>query len=160
MIVVSNTTPLSELAKVGQMNLLGDVFGAVIIPQEVYDELTTGMHPAATAVRSASWISVYSVSDDEKISQLQADTGLDLGECAAIILAEELGADHLLMDERAGRRVAKLRNLSVIGVVGTLLLAKQQDLIPNVKDILDELLAQGTRISLRLYQYALTTAQE
>lgn len=160
MIVVSNTTPLSELAKVEQMHLLRDVFGEVIIPQEVYDELTRGIHPAATAVRSATWISVYSVNEDEKISQLQADTGLDLGEAAAIILAEELGADHLLMDERAGRRVAKLRNLSVIGMVGTLLLAKQQGLIPNVKDILDDLLAQGTRISLRLYQYALTTAQE
>ena len=46
MIVVSNTTPLSELAKVGQMNLLGDVFGAVIIPQEVYDELTIRCYTA------------------------------------------------------------------------------------------------------------------
>ncbi len=83
-----------------------------------------------------------------------------MGEVRAIILAEELGADHLLMDERAGRRVAKLRNLSVIGMVGTLLLAKQQGLIPNVKDILDELIVRGMRISLRLYQYALTTALE
>jgi len=66
-IVVSNTTPLSELAKVEQMHLLRDVFGEVIIPQEVYDELTRGIHPAATAVRSATWISVYSVNEDEKI---------------------------------------------------------------------------------------------
>lgn len=46
MIVVSNTTPFSELAKVGRMNLLGDIFGKVIIPQEVYKEITTRTHPA------------------------------------------------------------------------------------------------------------------
>ncbi len=47
MIIVSNTTPLSELAKVGQLNLLQKLFGKIIIPQEVYNEVTTGNHRAA-----------------------------------------------------------------------------------------------------------------
>ncbi|MBO0349729.1 hypothetical protein J0895_11530 [Phormidium pseudopriestleyi FRX01] len=50
MIVVSNTTPISELAKIGRLNLLPDLFGQIIIPQKVYDELTTGRHPAASQV--------------------------------------------------------------------------------------------------------------
>ena len=91
MIVVSNTTPFSELAKVGRMDLLGDIFGKVIIPQEVYNEITTGTHPAVNAVKSATWIEVLSI---QQISILQSETNLDLGECAAIILAEELGADY------------------------------------------------------------------
>lgn len=160
MIVVSDTTPLSELAKVGQLDLLRDIFGQVIIRQEVYTEVTTGTHPAVRKVPLASWIEVRSVSDSQKILVLQASTDLDLGECAAIILAEEMGVDQLLLDDLNARRVAQSRNLPVIGTVGTLLLAKDEGLIPNVKDILDQLISQGARISQRLYQEALAIANE
>ena len=121
MIVVSNTTPLSELAKVGQMDLLGQVFGQVIIPQEVYDEVTTGTHPAVREVRAVTWIEVRLISNPEQVSTLQTETGLDLGECAAIVLAEELEADIVLIDEWAARKVAQSRNLPVTGTAGTLL---------------------------------------
>jgi uncharacterized protein len=67
MIVVSNTTPLSELAKVGKMYLLRDIFGQVIIPQQVYDEVTTGNHPAVEQVRSATWLEIRTVSDEQKV---------------------------------------------------------------------------------------------
>jgi len=159
-IVVSDTTPLSELAKVGLMNLLQEVFGQIIIPQEVYNEVTRGSHPAVSQVPLATWIEVRSVNDPLKIFILQADTGLDLGECAAIVLAEELGACQVLIDEREARLIAESRNLPVIGTVGTLLLAKQQGFIPNVKEVLDSLRSQGKRISPLLYQKALTIAQE
>ncbi len=151
MIVVSNTTPLSELAKVGRMDLLREVFGQVIIPQEVYDEVTTGTHPAASEVRSATWILVYSISDPNQLSILQAETELDLGECAAIALAEELQADRVLIDEWAGRRVAKNRKLLVTGTVGILLIAKNRGLIESVKPILEAMVAQGMRIAQPLY---------
>lgn len=101
MIVVADTTPFSELAKIGQMNLLSDVFGQIIIPQEVYNEITSGKHPAAIALPLASWVEVRSVTDSQKVANLQTATNLDLGESAAIILAEELGADYLLKYLRA-----------------------------------------------------------
>ncbi|MHC5770855.1 MAG: DUF3368 domain-containing protein, partial [Nostoc sp.] len=88
MIVVSDTTPLSELSKVGRLDLLQAVFGRVIIPQQVYAELTTGDHPAVLAVKSALWLEVISISNNQLIEQLQLETDLDLGECSAIILAE------------------------------------------------------------------------
>ena len=160
MIVVSNTTPFSELAKVGRMNLLGDIFGKVIIPQEVYNEITTGTHPAVNAVKSANWIEVLSIRNSQQVSILQSETNLDLGECAAIILAEELGADRVLIDEWAARRVAKSRHLPVTGTVGILLIAKHQELIESVKPVLDELMAQGKRISQQLYQEVLDIAKE
>ncbi len=160
MIVVSNTTPLSELAKVGQMGLLGQVFGQVIIPQEVFDEVTTGTHPAVSEVNSSTWIQVRSISHPEQILTLQAETGLDVGECAAIVLAEELEADIVLIDEWAGRKVAQSRNLTVTGTAGTLLVAKKRGLISQVKPILDALMAQGMRISNSLYQQILAVAQE
>lgn len=160
MIVVSNTTPFSELAKVGRMDLLGDIFGKVIIPQEVYNEITTGTHPAVNAVKSATWIEVLSIRNSQQISILQSETNLDLGECAAIILAEELGADRVLIDEWAARKVAKSRHLPVTGTVGILLIAKHQGLIESVKPVLDELMAQGKRISQQLYQEVLDIAKE
>lgn len=160
MIVVSDTTPLSELAKVGKIDLLRDVFGEIIIPQEVYNEATRGNHPAASAVQSITWISVRTVSDPQKIFDLQAETNLHLGETAAIVLAEELGVDQILLDDRKARLVAESRNLPVIGTIGTLLLAKDEGLISSIKEILDNLRAKGKRISPKLYQEVLTEAQE
>ncbi|RCJ32612.1 nucleic acid-binding protein [Nostoc punctiforme NIES-2108] len=160
MIVVSDTTPLSELSKIGKLDLLSAVFGRVIIPQQVYTELTTGNHPAVLVVKSALWLEVLSISNNQLIEQLQLETNLDLGECSAIILAEELKADQLLIDEKAGRKVAISRGLPIIGLVGVIILAKEQGLIDNVKNILDDLMSKGTRISPKIYDYALITARE
>ena len=160
MIIVSDTTPLSELAKVGQVALLQDVFRQVIIPKEVHDELTRGSHPAIVTLLAVDWIEVRSLSNSQKVSTLRTQTQLGLGECGAIILAEELGADRLLLDDQEARREALSRNLPVIGTVGVLLLAKQRGLIPSIKQILDALIAQGTYISQKLYQDVLTQAQE
>ena len=160
MIIVSDTTPLSELAKVGQVALLQDVFRQVIIPKEVHDELTRGTHAAIAALQAVDWIEVRSLSNSQKVSTLRTQTQLGLGECGAIILAEELGADRLLLDDQEARREALSRNLPVIGTVGVWLLAKRRGLIPSVKQILDDLIAQGTYISQKLYQDVLTQAQE
>lgn len=160
MIIVSDTTPLSELAKVGQLNLLRDIFGQVIIPQEVYNEVTAGTHPAATAVPLMNWIEVRSVSDSQKVLELRNSTKLGWGECGAIILAEELSANRLLIDDSPARKIAESRKLPVIGTVGILLLAKQQSLIPSVKEVLDALIDNGKRISQSLYQQVLNAAKE
>ena len=160
MIVVSDTTPLSELAKAGQLNLLREVFGRVIIPEEVYREVTAGIHPGAVAVPKATWIEVRSVSDPQKVYEIQVARKLDLGECAAMILAEDLDADFLLMDDLSAREEALSRKLPIIGTIGILLLAKQRGLIPNVKEVLDALIAGGKRIGQKLYQQALISAGE
>jgi uncharacterized protein len=159
-IIVSDTTPISELAKIGRLDLLRDIFGELIIPNEVYSELTAGNHQAVTVIQSINWIKVCSVGDEKQVSDLHTTTKLGWGECAAFILAEELGADRLLMDDRAARREEKNRNLPIIGTVGILLLAKQQRLLLHVKEVLDELIIQGARINPRLYKDVLALAGE
>ena len=147
MIIVADTTPISELAKVNYLNLLPKLFGRMVIPQGVYDELTTGRHPAAELVQKLSWLDVVAVNNRLVVKELQQVSNLDLGESEAIALAEEMNADQLLIDEKAARRVAMTRNLPLIGTMGVLLLAKRQGELKNVKDVLDQMQQQGTRIS-------------
>ncbi|MUG94651.1 DUF3368 domain-containing protein [Scytonema sp. UIC 10036] len=160
MIVVSDTTPLSELAKVGHLLLLKDVSRRIIIPTEVYNELIAADNPLITAVPLENWIEVRQVIDTQKVVTLRATKKIGLGECAAITLAEEIGATRILVDDLAARREALARGLSVIGTVGILIIAKQQGLIPSIKEVLDDLIANGTYISQQLYQQALTAVGE
>ena len=160
MIIVSDTTPISELAKVDYLDLLPKLFGKVVIPQGVFDELQVGEHPAAKLVQDLSWLEVVTLDNQQLVRELQQSFKLDLGESEAIALAEEISASQLLIDERAARKVAMARKLPLIGTVGILLLAKRRGLLDSVKDVLDEMQAQGMRISDRLYVQVLTLAQE
>ena len=160
MIIVSDTTPISELAKVNYLNLLPKLFGRVMIPQGVHDELTTGNHPAARLVRELSWLDVVTVNNRLVVKELQQVGNLDLGESEAIALAEEMNADRLLIDEKAARRVATARKIPIVPMMGILLLAKRQGELENVKDVLDQMQQQGTRISNRLYTRVLILARE
>ena len=160
MIIVSDTTPISELAKVDHLDLLPKLFGKVVIPQGVFNELQVGEHPAAKLVQDLSWLEVVTVNNQQLVRELQQSFKLDLGESEAIALAEEIRASQLLIDERAARKVAMARKLPLIGTVGILLLAKRRGLLDSVKDVLDEMKAQGMRISDRLYVQVLTLAQE
>lgn len=160
MIVVADTTPLSELAKIGELDLLQKVYQRLVIPREVYQEIIAGEHPAANLIKSITWIDILSVRNSQAIFNLQSMTQLDLGECAAIILAEELGANRILIDDLEARKIAMSRNLPVTGTIGTLLIAKQLRLITSVKPLLVALINQGTYISPKLYQQVLVMAQE
>lgn len=160
MIIVSNTTPLSELAKIDCLDGLQILFPKILIPPSVYIELTTGNHPAAIAIPAATWIETQEVSQPKRVEQLLQTPGLDRGECAAIALAEELNADRLLMDERAGRKLAEKLGLPVIGTIGILLLAKEQQILSEIAPLLDCLIAQGKWISPTFYQQVLQMADE
>ncbi len=160
--IVTNSTPLIELSKINQLDLLRKVYGAICIPEEVYIEVVvegTGK-PGAAEVKAAEWIYCQSVSDKSQIRVLQGQRSLHLGECATIVLAQEIDADQVILDDNAARREAIARRLPVIGTVGVLLVAKIQRIIPAVKPILDNLRAQGTRVSQDLYSQVIARADE
>lgn len=126
MIIVSNTSPISSLAKVDKLSLLENIYGQVNIPQAVYDELTDirAGEKVNNAIINASWIEIRSVTNKQLVKQLEFH--LDRGEAEAIILAVELNANQLLIDERLGRQEANKFGLSLIGVLGMLLIAKKK----------------------------------
>lgn len=160
MIVVSNTSPISNLAAIGQLGLLQQLYGNVIIPTAVYQELLNSgaTDPATLAVQTLDWIQTQSVTNLALLQTLQ--NNLDIGEAEAIALAVEVNADRLLIDERRGRNEAIRAGLQVTGLLGVLLAAKQQRLIPLVQPVLDDLIAQGFWVREELYAEVLQLAGE
>lgn len=162
MIIVSNSSPLISLSAIGLFDLLNPVFEKVIIPEEVYEEVVIRGQGLAGSqeVRAATWIIRRMIADKQEVARLMATTKLQRGESEAIILAVELQAAGILLDERVARRQAEARNLRVVGTLGILQLAKSQNLIASVRPHLDALKAAGIRISPAIYHEALRRAGE
>jgi len=135
MLVASNTSPISNLAIIGRLNLLRSQFGEIWIPPAVQSELDQLAHLVARqeiqqALRDG-WIKPKALQAD-KVARLLAST-LDPGEAEAIALALELSADLILLDERDGRSAAERAGLRVTGVLGVLLRAKNNGQIQLIK---------------------------
>lgn len=161
MIVVSDASPLISLATISQLEILRRLFGNVVLPAEVFREITGfgSEMPGADEVREASWIQVLECEDIRLVKALSLQ--LDPGEAEAIVLAIQLQADLLLMDERMGRRVAKEFGLPITGILGVLSRAKQEGILPAVKPTLDRLIQEaGYRIGKDLYEEILKTEGE
>ena len=161
MIVVSDTSPIVNLAAVGQLELLRQLYEKVVIPQAVYDEILSAGpgHPGVAEVATFDWIETKQVENRTVVASLELE--LDPGEAEAIALAIELRAELLLLDERKGRTVASHLGLKFIGILGILIEAKHKALIPAVKPIVDDLIQKaGFWISQQLYDFILQTAGE
>jgi len=161
MIVVSNTSPVTNLALIGRLDLLEQLYGALMTPDAVWQELVVkGAHlPSAQQIERASWLSVRTVTNRELVLSLRQD--LDAGEAEAIALAMEMNADLLLIDERIGRESAQYLGVPYMGLIGVLVQCKQRGLIPQVRPIIDALRLQaGFWISDALYQRVLHDAGE
>jgi hypothetical protein len=163
-IVVSDTSPITNLAAINQLDLLHQLYGCIIIPKAVYNEMAgVGKPvPGAIEVQTLPWIQTQEVADSNQVTEIQANQeNIDLGEAEAIILALELKADLLLMDERRGRAVATSYGLNVAGLLGVLLQAKRKGLVPSVKPLIDQLIKQvDFRVSNQLYATVLQAAGE
>jgi len=156
-IVVSNSSPLIALARIGQLILLANLYEKILIPSEVHDEVIvagSGL-PGAEAVRNASWIEVVPQNSAVDASLFQACRHLGAGERGAIFLARGLPADLILVDERKARRIAVAAGLSVVGCLGILEAGARRGLVSDIRETYVELLRQGVRLEIRLLQDSL-----
>lgn len=118
MIVVADTSPIAALARIGQLNLLKQIYQRLIVPDAVYRELiTSGQNwQGLSAIQDADWIEVENV-DGDAVAEL-LELRIDLGESEAIALALKLNASTLLIDELRGRRIAQEKGLAIVGTIG------------------------------------------
>ncbi|MBD2359764.1 DUF3368 domain-containing protein [Anabaena minutissima FACHB-250] len=164
MIIVSDTSPITNLAAIGKLDLLRQLYGSVIIPEAVYNEMAgvNKIVPGAVEVQTLSWIQTQTVINSLQVTEIQENNeSIHLGEAEAIILSLEMKADLLLMDERRGRIVATSYGINVTGLLGVLLQAKKQGLIPDMKPLIDQLITQADfRVSPQLYTIVLQSSNE
>ncbi|MFN4255694.1 MAG: DUF3368 domain-containing protein [Saprospiraceae bacterium] len=161
MTIVSDTSPVSNLLRIGQLRLLKLVFQNIVIPGKVMDELLVlrqrGIDLAELV--NAAWIEVKNPTQTDFLAGLKLE--LDEGEAEAIALAKELGADTLIIDELQGRAVAVREGLQIIGVLGILLEAKQSGHLPEIRPMLDLLISKAKfRLNPALYHRVLGLAGE
>lgn len=154
--IVSNTGPLIALASIGQFHLLRDLFDTICIPPAVLDEIRDERSLATVA--AADWITVRVVKDKLALQLLREELGS--GECEAIVLAKEIEAALLLVDERIATRKARNIELQTTGTLGVLLMAKGRGLLELVKPQLDTLRRTGFYMGEALYHQVLESAGE
>jgi predicted nucleic acid-binding protein len=145
--IVSNSTPLIALSRINELGLLHAIFDTIIVPDAVYKEIAVeGVgRPGVEEIVNAPWIVRQQVQNALAVSMLQAE--LDDGEAEAVVLAKELEADYLFLDEKKARRVARILNIRIMGTVGVLGLAAKKGLISNLDDTFDLLRQNGFRFT-------------
>jgi predicted nucleic acid-binding protein len=147
MFAVSNTTPLRYLIAIGQEHMLGQVFEKVFVPSAVNEELTEARAPEIVRGRILSppaWYEVRTVAEGEAST---FPVTLHRGEREAILLAEMLRPDVILIDEQIGRTIALSRNLPVSGTLGLLERADAMGFVRDFPRLLKELKTSGFYIA-------------
>jgi uncharacterized protein len=137
------------------------LYGTILIPNAVYAELLDERagETVIAAVQSAVWLEIRPVQNQELVNELR--NRVNVGEAEAIALAVEVEATRLLIDERLGRQAAVNLGVKITGILGILLSAKRQNLILEVKPVMDNLITQASfRISEQLYLDVLSAANE
>jgi predicted nucleic acid-binding protein len=158
--VISNSSPIIHLTKVGRLDLLHELYDVVVVPSAVYAEcLSEGKDRVEIEIiKRADWLQVAPVSNHLLVRLLM--TELDDGESEVIALALERKAELVLLDDADAREKARIYALNMTGTLGVLLRAKHEGKILVFRDILDQLIQTGFRIHPRLRKRFLEEAGE
>ncbi len=152
---MTNTTPLITLAGVGLLDLLPLLYDKVWAPRIVLDEYQAKAPPTEPDLAQATWLTVVDAVIIDPTLPL-----LDVGEAAALSLAQTIRARLILLDERKARRIAARIGLQVAGTLAVLLRAKQQRLIAAIRPYITQMQSQGRRFHPNLIARLLEDAGE
>lgn len=147
--VVSNTTPIISLASIQKLDILKELFKEVLIPEAVYGEIKAKQGYGYEEV-DLDYIKVVPI--EGKIYRDLLLNQLDLGEAETIMLAKELNADFVIIDDNLGYKIAKNSGLNVIRTLSILLKAKDKGIIKEIKPLLDEMMSKGRWYSEKVYE--------
>jgi len=157
--VIANTSPIQYLFQLGLLDLLPRLYGSVLVPPAVRDEIKRGqaLGVALPNLDDLGWIAV---ADPEVPVLLPLANGLGAGELQVIALAKESAGHLALLDDRRARRFASLLGVTYSGTLGVLLRAKQRGMLERLEPVCDALEERGFRLSPRTRQSVLSMAEE
>jgi predicted nucleic acid-binding protein len=157
MIVVADASPLVALTICDCLDILEKLFDNVKVSQTVYEEVTIDGKFGSDKLKEYL---------QEKVTYLDLNSfviegsSLDKGELSSIALYKRLQADYLLIDEKAGRRIAKLNNIKVIGSLGVLIEAKKKGILQSLKPHIKILRSSKIYFHPNLLDYTLKIVNE
>jgi len=158
MIVISDSTILIGLVKIGKLDLLKEVFSKVYIPEEVFKEVVERGKGklGSKVIKEAAWIEPKPVKDKIQVAFLLGS--LEKREAEVLVLARELNADLILLDEEKARKSAVIAGFEIMGLLGLFILAKNLGLIHEVRLLVDKLMIKKFRISDKIIEKTLKKA--
>ena len=157
MILVADCSALIALASCNALHLLDRLFGTVVVPEAVYREAVIGDKPQARQLKEYLQDRVRNIDPSHPIL---LDGVSDRGETEAMILYRQLAADWLLIDDRRGRRVARINDIEIVGSLGVLLAAKQAGFVDAVKPYVLQMTASDIYLTRDLIATVLEIAAE
>ena len=147
--IIVNSTPLIALAKANKLEILKGMYGHIIIPEAVYKEVTEKDDVAAQRIEAArEWIEVCKV--DPNMDRRMYKAKLHDGEVEVVLLAQEIGADAVIIDDGAARRTAEYLGLPLTGTLGVMIKAKQRGLLEAVMPVVQQMEQNGIFFSREL----------
>lgn len=147
--IISDTSCLILLEKIGELILLQKLFGLIITTPEVAEEY---------GLQLPSWIEIKTPLDKKYQSIIEAS--VDKGEASAIALAVEFDDCLLIIDDLKGRRFANQLGLTFTGTLGVIVNAKLAGIIPSVKPLIEKIKQTNFRVSENIESIILAKAQE
>ncbi len=148
-LIISDTSCFIVLSKIGQLDLLAQVYGTIITTPEIAEEFGEAL---------PDWVEIVAVTDKTKRDLLEQQ--VDKGEASAIALALESKNPFLILDDHKARRLANNLSLTHTGTIGVIVAAKQKGVISSIKPYLENIKATNFRISADLELQALLQAEE
>ena len=147
--VIVNSTPIIALYEIDKLDLLRQMYGKIIIPKAVYMEVSEKDDGLKETIdKFSDWINVVNLSSDADKVMYKAK--LHDGEVEVMMLAKELNADLVIIDDYPARQTAKYLNLKLTGTVGVMLKAKQNGYIEEVMPIIYRMIEKGIYFSDKL----------
>jgi predicted nucleic acid-binding protein len=156
MLVIADTGALISLGHIDKLYLIEELFGEVLIPEIVLEELKSYRHPDF----KKSYVDYFS-DKVKKISSINYFKSIiDIGESEAMLLYMESDADYLLIDDKNARRVAESLDISCIGSIGVLVEAKNRNLIDKLKPLFEKWLTDNRYFSKQFLNIVLKKSGE
>lgn len=161
--VVSDTTVLIALSRIGKLELLEKLWGTVAVPEAVYQEAINdlpGSREIADAME-AGWLQVRKVESQDTVRLLQAGGLKGRGECECIVLAREIGAKAILTDDKKARKTALACGVERAGTLGLLVQAVKEGVLTRQEALaaLEALVKTNFRVSESVLRKAVELIQ-